>query len=76
MSSAGLDKLLAFYQHTNNHHPKFWQWFAVVCGGLRWFAVVCGGLRWFAVVCGGLPAFHCFQDLSSQILVVICGGLR
>ena len=31
---------------------------------------------WFAVVCGGLPAFHCFHYQSSQILVVICGGLR
>ena len=28
------------------------------------------------VVCSGLPAFHCFYRLSSQILVVICGGLR
>ena len=28
------------------------------------------------MVCGGLPAFHCFHYLSSQILVVICGGLR
>ena len=31
---------------------------------------------WFVVVCGGLPAFHCFHYQSSQILVVICGGLR
>ena len=35
-----------------------------------------GGVQWFAVVCGGLPAFHCFHYLSSQIMVVICGGLR
>ena len=28
------------------------------------------------VVCGGLPAFHCFHRLSSQILVLVCGGLR
>ena len=33
--SHGLDKLLAFYQHTN--------------GGLWWFAVICGGLRWFVL---------------------------
>ena len=33
-----LDEILAFYQHTNNHHPKFWRWIAVICGGLRWFA--------------------------------------
>ena len=34
-----------------------------------------GGLQWFVVVCGGLPAFHRFHRLSSQILVVVCGGL-
>ena len=29
------------------------------------------------MVCGGLTAFHYFHyTLSSQILVVICGGLR
>ena len=22
-------------------HPKFWWWFAVICGRLRWFVVVC-----------------------------------
>ena len=33
-------KILAFHQHMNTYKPKFWRWFAVVCGGLRWFAVV------------------------------------
>ena len=28
------------------------------------------------MVCGGLPAFHRFHRLSSQILVVVCGGSR
>ena len=27
------------------------------------------------MVCGGLPAFHRFNRLSSQILVLVCGGL-
>ena len=31
---------------------------------------------WFAVVCGGLPASSLVTHLSSQILVVVCGGLR
>ena len=39
-----------------------------------------GGLQWFAVVCGGLPALSLVTlpigILSSQIMVVICGGLR
>ena len=34
-----------------------------------WFAVVCGGLWWFACIVSGFTAY-------SQILVVICGGLR
>ena len=57
-------KILAFHQHMNTYKPKFWRWFAVVCGGLAvfltahgWFALVCGGLRWFVVVCGGLRWF-------------------
>ena len=33
-------------------------------------------LRIVAVVCSGLPAFLWFHCLSSQILLVICGGLR
>ena len=72
-------KILAFHQHMNTYKPKFWRWFAVVCGGLRWFSRFCngtrsyrriivpnsgGGLWWFAVVCGGLRWF-----------VVVCGGL-
>ena len=28
------------------------------------------------MVCGGLPAFLRFHSLSSQIMVVVCGGLR
>ena len=62
-------KILAFHQHMNTYKPKFWRWFAVVCGGLRWFSrffngtrsyrrIIVpnsgGGLWWFAVVCGGL----------------------
>ena len=31
------------------YRPKFWWWFAVICGGLWWFAVVCGGLRSLSV---------------------------
>ena len=73
--SHSLDKLLAFCQHTNNHHPKFWRWFAVVCSGLRWFACLPlfslhivqnsgGDLWWFAVVCGRLRWFG-----------VVCDGL-
>ena len=68
-------KILAFHQHMNTYKPKFWRWFAVVCGGLRWFSRFFngtrsvlydsgGGLWWFAVVCGGLRWF-----------VVVCGGL-
>ena len=72
-------KILAFHQHMNTYKPKFWRWFAVVCGGLRWFSrffngtrsyrrIIVpnsgGGLWWFAVVCGGLRWF-----------VVVCGGL-
>ena len=72
-------KILAFHQHMNTYKPKFWRWFAVVCGGLAVFltahghtdvlssqilVVVCGGLRWFVVVCGGLWWF-----------AVVCGGL-
>ena len=56
-----LDQLLAFYQHPNNHNPKFWLCFPVVCGGLPAFhcfhylssqilVVVWRGLRWFEVV--------------------------
>ena len=63
-------KILAFHQHMNTYKPKFWRWFAVVCGGLRWFAVVCGGLAVF------LTAHGHTDVLSSQILVVVCGGLR
>ena len=42
------------------------------------FIVFLCGLQWFAVVCGGLPASSLLwlHYLSSQILVVICGGLR
>ena len=72
-------KILAFHQHMNTYKPKFWRWFAVVCGGLAVFltahghtdvlssqilVVVCGGLRWCVVVCGGLWWF-----------AVVCGGL-
>ena len=72
-------KILAFHQHMNTYKPKFWRWFAVVCGGLRWFSrffngtrsyrrIIVpnsgGGLWWFAVVCGGLWWF-----------AVVCGGL-
>ena len=72
-------KILAFHQHMNTYKPKFWRWFAVVCGGLAVFltahghtdvlssqilVVVCGGLRWCVVVCGGLWWF-----------AVLCGGL-
>ena len=32
--------------------------------------------RILVVVCGDLPAFHRFYRLSSQIMVVACGGLR
>ena len=39
-------------------------------------AVVCIGLRWFAVVWPFLTAHRHTDVLSSQILVVICGGLR
>ena len=28
------------------------------------------------MVCGDLPAFHRFYRLSSQIMVVVCDGLR
>ena len=72
--SHSLDNLRAFYQHTNNHHPKFWRWFVVVCllftayhpkfwpsGDLWWFTVICGG---FGVVCDGLVSFG-----------MVCGGL-
>ena len=38
--------------------------------------MVCGGLRWFAVVWPFLTAHGHTDVLSSQILVVICGGLR
>ena len=63
-----LDKLLAFYQHTNKHHPKFWRWFAMVC----LFYTVFTAYRptfwwWFAVVCLiVIPEFmtHSFMFLS------------
>ena len=72
-------KILAFHQHMNTYKPKFWRWFAVVCGGLRWFSrffngtrsyrrIIVpnsgGGLWWFVVVCGGVWWF-----------AVVCGGL-
>ena len=41
-----------------------------------YFSYSGGGLQWFAVVCGGLPASSLVTHVSSQILVVICGGLR
>ena len=31
--------------------PRFWWWFAVMCGGFGFFPA---GLWWFAVICGGL----------------------
>ena len=40
---------------------------------LRWFALVCGGLWWFDHF---LTAHGHTDVLSSQIRVVICGGLR
>ena len=47
----------------NAYNPKFLWWFAVVCGDLWWF--------------GRFLTAHGHTDvLSSQILVVICGGLR
>ena len=45
----------------------------MVCGGLRWFAVVCGGLAGFLTAHGHTDVL---STLSSQILVVVCGGLR
>ena len=30
-------KILAFHKHMNTYNPKFWRWFAVVCGGLAVF---------------------------------------
>ena len=51
------------HQHMNTYKPKFWRWFAVVCGGLRWFSRF-------------LTAHGHTDVLSSQILVVVCGGLR
>ena len=53
-------KILAFHQHMNTYKPKVWRWFAVVCGGLAVF----------------LTAHGHTDVLSSQILVVVCGGLR
>ena len=46
----------------NTYKPKFWRWFAVVCGGLRWFSRF-------------LMAHGHTDVLSSQILVVVCGGV-
>ena len=68
-------KILAFYQHTNNHHPKLWRWFSVVCGGFWRFACISlvslpivpnsgGDLWWFAVICGGVQWF-----------AMVCGDL-
>ena len=45
----------------NTYKPKFWRWFAVVCGGLWWFSRF-------------LTAHGHTDVLSSQILVVVCGG--
>ena len=47
----------------NTYKPKFWRWFVVVCGGLWWFSRF-------------LTAHGHTDVLSSQILVVVCGGLR
>ena len=55
-------KILAFHQHMNTYNPKFWRWFAVVCGGLRWFSRF-------------LTAHGHTDVLSSHILVVVCGGV-
>ena len=74
-----LRQTICFFQHSNNHHPKFWRWFAVVYGA-GWFAVVCllstvftinrpkfwCDLWWFAVICGRLTLWS---------FVVVCGGL-
>ena len=47
----------------NTYNPKL----------LRWFALVCSGLWWFDRF---LTAHGHTDVLSSQIRVVICGGLR
>ena len=60
----------------NRPNPKFWWWFAVVCGGLPASSLVSllivrnsgGDLWWFAVMCGGFSGLQWF--------VVVCGDLR
>ena len=59
-TSHSLDKIVAFYQHKKN---------------ITIIPNSGGGLQWFTVVYGGLPASIWFHCLSSQILVVVCGGL-
>ena len=69
-----LDKIVTFYQHTNNYHlftiPNYG-------GGLQWFAVpvVCGGLWWFACIVSGFTVYRPNSGGGLRWCVVVCGGL-
>ena len=49
----------------HTYRPKFWWWFAVMCGGF-------GGLWWFAVVC--LLVIPCPASVNHASYHVIARG--